>query len=60
MTLCLLSFVAAHMASAATPLPNIILVLADDQGWSDVGWHNNGQSLIADGPGQPHMKKLVA
>ena len=30
------------------------------QGWSNVGWHDNGQSLIADGPGQPHMKKLVA
>lgn len=33
---------------------------ADDLGWANVGWHDVGQSLITSGPGQPHMKKLVA
>lgn len=34
--------------------------LQDDLGWSNVGWHDLDQSLITSGPGQPHMKKLVA
>ena len=34
--------------------------LQDDLGWSNVGWHDLDQSLITTGPGQPHMKKLVA
>jgi len=37
---------------AAAERPNILLIVADDLGWSDVGWHGGfGQT--------PHMDKLV-
>jgi arylsulfatase A-like enzyme len=39
-------------ANEAAPRPNILFIVADDLGWSDVGWH--------DGFGKtPHLDKLV-
>lgn len=37
---------------AAAPKPNILIVVADDLGWSDVGWHGGFAKT-------PHMDKLV-
>ncbi len=37
----LLGWALCGVAIAATP-PNIILILADDLGWKDVGWNNDG------------------
>lgn len=34
---CLAAFHAGHLSSAATARPNILFILADDMGWSDLG-----------------------
>jgi arylsulfatase A-like enzyme len=39
-------------ATDATRRPNILLVVADDLGWSDVGWHGGFAKT-------PHMDRLV-
>lgn len=39
--------------SASHPQPNILFIVADDLGWSDVGWHQGFSKT-------PHMDKLVA
>jgi arylsulfatase A-like enzyme len=33
--------VVLHSSSAATPQPNIVLVMADDQGWGDTGYNGH-------------------
>jgi arylsulfatase A-like enzyme len=44
--------VGATTPAAEPPRPNILLVVADDLGWSDVGWHGGfGRT--------PHMDRLV-
>jgi arylsulfatase A-like enzyme len=49
--LCLLT--TASSAAAEPPRPNILLIVADDLGWGDVGWHGGfGRT--------PHMDRLVA
>jgi arylsulfatase A-like enzyme len=43
----------ASSAAAEPPRPNILLIVADDLGWGDVGWHGGfGRT--------PHMDRLVA
>ncbi len=37
---CLLAWVGSSMAAAA-PKPNILLIVSDDQGWADVGYHGS-------------------
>ena len=50
-TLAVLLFAAAP--AVAADRPNVLLVVADDLGWNDVGWHG--------GPAKtPHLDKLVA
>ena len=45
--------VAGLVAAADPPRPNILLIVADDLGWGDVGWHGGfGRT--------PHMDRLVA
>jgi arylsulfatase A-like enzyme len=43
---------AAEQPGASKPRPNILLIVADDLGWSDVGWHGGFGKT-------PHMDKLV-
>ena len=41
------------MAAAGSPRPNILMIVADDLGWGDVGWHGGFAQT-------PHMDRLVA
>jgi arylsulfatase A-like enzyme len=47
-----LSAIFADEAKSASVKPNILLIVADDLGWSDVGWHGGFSQT-------PHMDKLV-
>jgi len=45
----LLAVVPVQPVQAQTPRPNILLIVADDLGWSDVGWHNGfGKTPVMD------------
>jgi arylsulfatase A-like enzyme len=46
------AFVCAADESNATARPNILFIVADDLGWSDVGWHDGFSKT-------PHLDKLV-
>jgi arylsulfatase A-like enzyme len=48
----LLAFLLASSPLLAAERPNILLIVADDLGWSDVGWHGGFGKT-------PHMDKLV-
>jgi len=51
---CLLSgCTGAATAAEPTPRPNILLIVADDLGWGDVGWHGGFGKT-------PHLDRLVA
>lgn len=53
LALCLLALTSSfNVASAAEPKPNILLIVADDLGWSDVGWHGGFGKT-------PYMDQLV-
>jgi arylsulfatase A-like enzyme len=41
------------MAAAGNQRPNILMIVADDLGWGDVGWHGGFSQT-------PHMDRLVA
>ena len=43
----------AHLEAAEAPRPNVIYILADDLGYTDVGWH--GDEIKT-----PHLDKLAA
>ena len=40
------------VAAESPPRPNVLLIVADDLGWSDVGWHGGFGKT-------PHMDRLV-
>lgn len=48
----LLALCLSSTGRAADAKPNILLIVADDLGWSDVGWHGGFAKT-------PHMDKLV-
>jgi arylsulfatase A-like enzyme len=48
-----LTALAGLAAAAEPPRPNILLIVADDLGWSDVGWHSGFAKT-------PHLDRLVA
>lgn len=48
-----LAATAAPAVAADAPRPNIVLILSDDQGWADVGWH--GTDIPT-----PHLSRLAA
>lgn len=51
--LTLIVFLVGHItALSAAERPNILFILADDLGWSDVGWHGGFSKT-------PHMEQLV-
>ena len=52
LTVILSLFCASTLLAAEAPKPNILLIVADDLGWSDVGWHGGFGKT-------PHMDKLV-
>ena len=48
----LLAFLISFSPLFAVERPNVLLIVADDLGWSDVGWHGGFGNT-------PHMDKLV-
>ena len=62
LALCLLGFVYAAAASAQSTRPNVLVIVADDLGWHDVGYHggdieadpNGGQTAGAHGEHPAH------
>ena len=50
--LLLIALALSHVHAAENPKPNILLIVADDLGWSDVGWHGGFGKT-------PQMDKLV-
>lgn len=65
---CVLVAVAAQAAARARAAPNILFVLADDQGFGDVGWTApqaaqpgaGGARWVANPPRTPHLDALAA
>lgn len=52
-TLLLLAIVPASQSEPAPPRPHIVLLMADDLGWMDVGFHGSGIRT-------PHLDRLAA
>lgn len=50
----LLGFTFAHLAAAAPAQPNIVLVMADDQGWGDTSYNGHPELKT------PHLDALAA
>ena len=53
LVLALCGFFAASPTFAAAKAPNIIIILADDMGWNDVGYHGSEIST-------PHIDQMAA
>jgi arylsulfatase B len=47
---------AAAAAAADAPKPHILMVLADDYGWANAGWHSRGDPEVV----TPNMDALVS
>ena len=50
----LLVTVASGFAAAPTPRPNVVLIMADDQGWGDTGYNGHPELKT------PHLDQLAA
>ncbi len=46
------AWVCPIVVSAASPRPNILVIVADDQGWNDIGYHNPDMRT-------PHLDRLA-
>lgn len=53
----------AHLSASAPPIPNVILLMADDQGWGDVGFnphaYRRGTNWTLNPPRTPHLDALA-
>src|SRR3990172_6203585 len=47
------SFLPGRMAGGAPRLPNVVVLIADDLGWHDIGYHDSEIRT-------PHLDKLAA
>ena len=51
---------AGHDVGAPQQQPNIVMLLMDDYGWANAGWHNNATTAGQREVRTPHMNQLIA